>query len=624
MPKCVIFSTGSGFRCLAATAALAIAALLQGCGGGSPSSTKTTATKTLSSIAVTPATASVAGTATQQFKATGTYSDSSTQDLTSTATWSSSSTSVATVNSSGLATGVAAGSSTITATSGSVSGTAALTVTAALVSIAVTPANPSVLVSGTEQFKATGTYSDSSTQDITSTATWSSSSTPVATINATGLATGVGAGSTTITAASGSISGTTTLMVSAPGGSTSGSTAILVIPAPAGSSIKPRGRKSPANSSGTGFIDGAYQPQSQIPNATTGQYSVQVVNLDTGTSTSALVASIPMPLKDSLGNVYLPNATGGSQSLLKVVVISYSSPDVQVIDASTNTLTATYTSPVTQTVTFSGGTCTICGVLINTGASSNQVLLDTAQGYYTMDLGTGSFTALATAYPSENFAFDPTSQLILSPTYSEDGTPTEVQILDLTTGSVTTNAGLNISVPDSAAIDLNTNVGVVVDEEGGGQTLVNLSQIATSSGNWTAPSTLYTIPLSGNEMTYITIDSTSHTLFTSQEFGNLTAIELLPSSTSTGAPAAPTGYVWATMPNTPDGNGYANGGDPHAVSIFTSVVDGKLYGFLVEDQQNWVAKIDLAAALAATQIANPPYPGEIDLTPFTTYLPTTQ
>ena len=46
-----------------------------------------------------------------------------------------------------------------------------------LVSIAVTPANATNLVGATQQFTATGTYSDSSTQNITSQATWTSSKT---------------------------------------------------------------------------------------------------------------------------------------------------------------------------------------------------------------------------------------------------------------------------------------------------------------------------------------------------------------------------------------------------------------------------------------------------------------
>jgi len=63
---------------------------------------------------------------------------------------------------------------------------------------------------------ATGSYSDGSIQNLTSTATWTSSDKGVATIAPGGLATGVAAGSTTITATSGSISGNTTLTVDAP------------------------------------------------------------------------------------------------------------------------------------------------------------------------------------------------------------------------------------------------------------------------------------------------------------------------------------------------------------------------------------------------------------------------
>ncbi len=74
---------------------------------------------TLKSIAVTPAAPSLAAGATQQFTATGTRSDNSTVDLTATATWASSDTAVAafeTPDTNGLATAIAAGSSTISAT----------------------------------------------------------------------------------------------------------------------------------------------------------------------------------------------------------------------------------------------------------------------------------------------------------------------------------------------------------------------------------------------------------------------------------------------------------------------------------------------------------------------------
>lgn len=83
----------------------------------------------------------------------------------------------------------------------------------ALVSIAVTPSGSAVLPNQTVQFIATGTYADSTTQNITSSVFWSSSNTATAAINTSGLATSVAAGTTSIMAASGSISGGTTLTV---------------------------------------------------------------------------------------------------------------------------------------------------------------------------------------------------------------------------------------------------------------------------------------------------------------------------------------------------------------------------------------------------------------------------
>ena len=91
------------------------------------------------SIAVTPASASVVADSTQQFTATATYFETgaATADITSSCTWTSSSAGVATIGvNSGLATGVAAGSITITAsytdaTYGALTDTASLTVTSA-------------------------------------------------------------------------------------------------------------------------------------------------------------------------------------------------------------------------------------------------------------------------------------------------------------------------------------------------------------------------------------------------------------------------------------------------------------------------------------------------------------
>jgi hypothetical protein len=87
--------------------------------------------------------------------------------------------------------------------------------TPTLTSIAVTPASPTIQAGGTQQFTATGTYSDNSTQNITSQVTWASSNTGVATIAASGLATGVAVGSTTISATQGGTTGSTSLTVQA-------------------------------------------------------------------------------------------------------------------------------------------------------------------------------------------------------------------------------------------------------------------------------------------------------------------------------------------------------------------------------------------------------------------------
>lgn len=208
-----------GDRCHHGTRHRAVAAgsatLTATSGGVSGTTSLTVSAATLVSIGVTPAKPTLAKGTTEQFVAMGTYTDNSVHTITADVTWASSSTATATISNAtgtqGFATAVAPGTTSITATLGTVvSPAVTLTVTpAVLTSIAVTPVSPSILVSNTEQFVATGTYSDGSQSTITTTVTWASGTLATATIsNATGtngLATGLAAGTTSITATLGTI-----------------------------------------------------------------------------------------------------------------------------------------------------------------------------------------------------------------------------------------------------------------------------------------------------------------------------------------------------------------------------------------------------------------------------------
>ena len=164
----------------------------------------------VASVSVSPASATVLPTQTVQL--TATTLDSTGTVLTGrTVTWSSSSTGVATVNGSGLVTGVAVGSTTVTAASEGRSASSSVTVTTVPVaSVTVTPASGSLYVGQTVQL--TATPKDSAGNPLTGRViAWSSDNTTVATVSTSGLVTGKGAGSATITAATGGKSGTSTI-----------------------------------------------------------------------------------------------------------------------------------------------------------------------------------------------------------------------------------------------------------------------------------------------------------------------------------------------------------------------------------------------------------------------------
>ena len=93
--------------------------------------------------------------------------------------------------------------------------TVTVTSTKTLASIAITPATFYLRVSGSQQLKATGTYTDGTTADVTSQLAWSSASSATATVSSAGVIAGAAPGATDVTGALGGVSGKMHVAVSA-------------------------------------------------------------------------------------------------------------------------------------------------------------------------------------------------------------------------------------------------------------------------------------------------------------------------------------------------------------------------------------------------------------------------
>jgi glucosylceramidase len=161
-------------------------------------------------VGVNPTTASVAVNNTTQLNATIAPANATNTGV----TWASSNTSVASVSSTGLVTGVGAGTATISVTTldGNKTATAAITVTViGTTGISVSPTSASFFATQTQQLTASVLPANASNKSLT----WASSNTAVASVNANGLVTGIAQGTATITVktVSGNFTATTAITI---------------------------------------------------------------------------------------------------------------------------------------------------------------------------------------------------------------------------------------------------------------------------------------------------------------------------------------------------------------------------------------------------------------------------
>ena len=360
---------------------------------------------TLSSIVITPSSASIAKGNTQQFQATGDYSDGSTQSLTALVAWQSSVPSVATINSSGLAASVAGGNTQIWASYEGVSAVVTLTVSpAVLVSIAVTPQTTTLADGTSQQYKAVGTLTDGSTQDLTSSVNWSSTNTAVATISTSGSTTGLavshGTGTTTIAAQAGSTTATATLNVTA-------ATAVSVQLSPASVSL-PAGGTQQLLATAT-FTDGSSQNVTSSVTYTSSNGSIASVNAS-GDVTGLSVGSASI------------TATLGSISTSVMVTVSSAVLSSIAVTPANITLAAGVSQQLTATGTFTdGSTQNLTNSVAWTSSSSHTATVSNTGNLVAATAGSAVISATSTSAGnsvSGTMAVTVTSAVITSITVS--------------------------------------------------------------------------------------------------------------------------------------------------------------------------------------------------------------
>lgn len=152
-----------------------------------------------------------------QFTAIGNYDDNSSEDITNEVLWSSENSNTASIDLTGLATGVSEGTVDIKAELDTIQSTIQLTISdTILFSIRVIPLVTDIIHVDSLQYTAIGEYLDGTEIDITNEVSWTSSDPSVVTIDEFGFAESIQTGYVDIIATKGFISSTAGLTVLSP------------------------------------------------------------------------------------------------------------------------------------------------------------------------------------------------------------------------------------------------------------------------------------------------------------------------------------------------------------------------------------------------------------------------
>ena len=551
-PSVATVSNASGYEGLGTALTPGSVTISATLGGTSGSTVLTVTPATLVSIGVTPANPSIANGLTGQFMATGVYTDNSTQNLTASVAWTSSDPTIASISnasaSHGIATSVSPGAVSITAATGGVSGSTGLTVTpAALVSIALILAGPSIAMGTQQQLVATGTYTDTSTHDVTTTVTWSSSDTTVATISnasgSNGLATSTGQGTATISAALGAISGSTGLTVTP-------AALVSIAVVPANSSIA-NGTSQQFAATGT-YTDNSTQPLTT--SVTWSSSATTVAAISNAAGSNGLATSVsqgPATITATLGTISGSTNLTVTAATLVSIAITPSSPSIADRTTQQFTATGTYTDNSTQNLTASvawaSSDTTIAS--ISNAAGSSGLATAAGVGVTSITAALGTFTApaatlTATAAPEYAYASNQSDNTVSQYRIGAGGTltsmgtqatgaePNAIAVvpsgrylyvanwIDNTLSEYSINAG-SLTPIGTIATGVNP-ASITVDPTGSYVYVANLASNSVSEYAIGAGGMLTTIGTmaAGSGPACITVDGTGHYVYTANQNSN--------------------------------------------------------------------------------------------------------
>jgi hypothetical protein len=259
------------------------------------------------------------------------------------------------------------------------------------------------------------------------------------------------------------------------------------------------------------------------------------------------------------------------------------------------------TSGGSGTIGFSGGSCTNCGVSIDSVHHRALIGLS-VEGkpeFQFLNLETLTFEtpfAASSGAISEDTLIDPTRELILSPAENSVyevvnvSKPTEPASFDNTLSGPTPDL-------DSAGEDCQTGIALSTDEGSNQIYLADLTQATFtpgSPGSWTAPSKFETLEEAtelGAGTSGVAVAQGTHTGIVTGEFGGSQIVAIaLPATSGTGTPAL-SDYVSCHISE------FTQGDDPHTVTAYKSPNSGDAIGLVGNLGGSTLFKVDLTKML---------------------------